>query len=74
MLMELWILKNSCNAAVLKVQEENPYSIHNKKISSITKEDMKGLHNIIRIKSPSVANKVLKFLNVVLEDSKDCVK
>ena len=64
---DVWLFKKSINPGVLKVQEENPYNIQHKKISQITKEDMKGLHNIIRIKSPSVANKVIKFLNVVFK-------
>ena len=63
----VWLFKRSINPAVLKVQKENPYSIQHKKISHITKEDIKGLHNIIRIKSPAVANKVIKFLNVVFK-------
>ena len=63
----VWVFKETYDAAILKVQEENPYNIQHKKISLITKEDMKGLHNIIRIKSPSVANKVVKFLNVVFK-------
>jgi len=62
-----WVFKKSFDPGVLKVQEENPYSIQHKKLSQITKEDMKGLHNTIRIKAPFVANKVLKFLNVVFK-------
>jgi len=63
----VWVFKRSINPGVLKVQKENPYNIQYKKISQITKEDMKGLHNTIRIKSPAVANKVIKFLNVVFK-------
>ena len=63
----VWLFKKSINPGVLKVQKENPYNIQHKKISQITKEDMKGLHNTIRTKSPAVANKVIKFLNVVFK-------
>ncbi len=64
---KVWVMKESINPGVLKVQRENPYSIRHKKLSQITKEDTKGLHNTIRIKAPFVANKVLKFLNVVFK-------
>ena len=66
---KVWVFQKTISPAVLKVQKDNPYSLQHKKISSITKEDIKGLHNIIRIKSPSVANKVIKFLSVVFNYS-----
>ena len=62
---KVWLFQKTINQEVIKVQKENPYSLQHKKISTITKDDIKGLHNIIRLKSPSVANKVIKFLNVV---------
>ena len=62
---KVWIYQKTKCAEVMKVHKEYSYSIQHKKISTITKEDIKGLHNIIRSKSPSVANKVVKFLNVV---------
>ena len=65
--IDVWVNKKSIKPAILQVQKENPYSIQYKKLSSITKEDMKGLHDIIRLKSPSVANKVIKFLNVIFK-------
>ena len=49
----------------MKVQKDNPYSLQHKKLSTITTENIKTLHSIIRSKSPAVANKVIKFLNVV---------
>ena len=62
---KVWIYQKTKSAEVMKVHKEHSYSIQHKKLSTITKEDIKGLHNIIRSKSPSVANKVVKFLNVV---------
>jgi integrase len=62
---KVWIFQKTSSLAVRKVQKENPYSLQHKKLSTITKEDIKGLHNIIRLKAPAVANKVIKFLNVV---------
>ena len=64
---KVWIFQKTSSLAVRQVQKENPYTLLHKKLSSITKEDIKGLHNIIRIKSPAVANKVVKFLNVVFK-------
>jgi len=64
---KVWIFQKTSSLAVRRVQKENPYTLLHKKLSSITKEDIKGLHNIIRIKSPAVANKVVKFLNVVFK-------
>mgnify|MGYP005816506031 CR=1 FL=1 len=62
---KVWIFQKTVSPDVMKVQKEFSYSIQHKKLSTITKEDIKGLHNIIRSKSPAVANKVIKFLNVV---------
>ena len=64
---KVWIFQKTKSAEVMKVQKEFSYSIQHKKLSTITKEDIKGLHNIIRSKSPSVANKVVKFLSVVFK-------
>ena len=62
---KVWIFQITSSLAVRQVQKENPYSLQHKKLSTITKEDIKGLHNIIRLKATAVANKVIKFLNVV---------
>ena len=60
-----WVFKKAISPAILKVQKDNPYSLQHKKLSTITAEEIKTLHSIIRIKAPMVANKVIKFLNVV---------
>jgi integrase len=61
----VWIFQKTTDQEVLKIQEENPYSLQHKKISLITTDHIKKLHNTIRLKAPAVANKVIKFLNVV---------
>jgi len=62
---KVWIFKKTVSSAVMKVQEQNPYTLQHKKLSTITPEEIKILHSIIRTKSPFVANKVIKFLNVL---------
>lgn len=49
----------------MEVQKQNPYTLQHKKLSTITTDDIKIFHSIIRSKSPAVANKVVKFLNVL---------
>ena len=62
---KVWVFKKTVSRAVMEVQEQNPYTLQHKKLSTITAEEIKTLHSIIRIKSPFVANKVIKFLNVL---------
>jgi len=62
---KVWIFKKTVSRAVMDVQEQNPYDLQHKKLSTITPVEIKTLHGIIRSKSPAVANKVIKFLNVV---------
>ena len=63
---KVWIFQKSNDLKVHQVQKDHPYSLQHKKLSTITKQDIKMLHTIIGIKSPSVADKVIDYLNVVL--------
>jgi integrase len=60
-----WILQKSNNLNIRKIQKENPYSIQYKKLSTITKDDIKMLHSIVGLKTKSVADKIIDFLNVL---------
>ena len=63
---KVWIFQKSNDLKVHQVQKDHPYSLQHKKLSTITKQDIKMSHTIIGIKSPSVADKVIDYLNVVL--------
>ena len=45
---KVWVFQKTISPAVLKVQKDNPYSLQHKKLSTITTEDIKTLHSIIR--------------------------
>ena len=60
-----WILQKSNDLNIRKIQKENPYSIQYKKLSSITKDDIKMLHSIVGLKARSVADKIVDYLNVL---------
>ena len=63
---KVWIFQKSSDLKVHQVQKDHSYSLQHKKLSTITKQDIKRLHTIIGIKSPAVADKAIDYLNVVI--------
>ena len=60
-----WILQKTNDQNIRKIQKENPYNIRHKKLSTITKDDIKVLHSIVGLKARSVADKIVDYLNVL---------
>jgi integrase len=60
-----WVFKRTNDQKIRKIQEENPYNIQHKKLSAITKDDIKTLHSIVGLKAKSTADKIADYLNVV---------
>ena len=60
-----WIKQKTVDPKIRQVQKDNPFNIQHKKLSSITPEDIRKLHNIIGIKSPVVADKTIDYLKVL---------
>jgi|TARA_B100001971_G_scaffold62399_1_gene57411 integrase len=60
-----WIKQKTTDVEIRQVQKDNPFSLQHKKLSTITPEDIRKLHNIIGIKSPVVADKTIDYLKVL---------
>ena len=60
-----WIKQKTTNQKIRQIQQDNPFNLQHKKLSSITPEDVRKLHNIIGIKSPAVADKITDYLKVL---------
>jgi len=60
-----WILQKTNDQNIEKIQKENPYNIQHKKLSTITKDDIKMLHSVVGLKARSVADKIIDYLNVL---------
>ena len=60
-----WIKQKTTDVKIRQVQKDNPFNIQHKKLSQITPEDIRKLHNIIGIKSPVVADKTIDYLKVL---------
>jgi|TARA_Y100000294_G_scaffold2289_1_gene2511 integrase len=60
-----WILQKTNDPKIREIQKENPYNIQHKKLSTITKDDIKMLHSIVGLKAKSVADKIIDYLNVL---------
>jgi len=60
-----WILQKTNDQNIRKVQKENLCSIQHKKLSTITKDDIKMLHSIVGLKAKAVADKIVDYLNVL---------
>ena len=46
---KVWVFKKTVSRAVMEVQEQNPYTLQHKKLSTITTDDIKILHNFYRV-------------------------
>jgi len=60
-----WIKQKTLDPKIRQVHRDNPFSLQHKKISSVTPEDIRKLHNIIGMKSPVVADKTIDYLKVL---------
>ena len=60
-----WIKQKTLDAKIRQVHKDNPFALQHKKLSSITQEDIRKLHNIIGIKPPVVADKTIDYLKVL---------
>ena len=60
-----WILQKTNDQNIRRIQKENPYNIRHKKLSTITKDDIKILHTIVGLKAKPVADKIVDYLNVL---------